>query len=81
MVLDSGADFIKTSTGFGSEGAKVRDITLLKRVIGRQKLGIKAAGGIQTYGDAVAMMQAGATRIGTSRGVEIMQETISSLSS
>jgi len=72
LVEDAGADFVKTSTGFGSGGAKVQDVVLLKKNIGRIK--IKAAGGIQSLGQALEMIQAGADRLGTSHGVKIMQE-------
>jgi deoxyribose-phosphate aldolase len=69
----AGADFVKTSTGFGTQGATVEDVELMRRVIGPQ-MGIKAAGGIRSYADAVAMIKAGATRLGASAGVKILQE-------
>jgi len=72
-VINSGAEFVKTSTGFGPSGASVSDVKLLKSVTGG-KLGIKAAGGIKTLKDVKALLEAGATRIGTSSGVEIMKE-------
>lgn len=63
-------DFVKTSTGFGSGGATVEDVRLMRSVVGSE-MGIKAAGGIKTYEDAVRMIEAGTTRIGTSNGVAI----------
>lgn len=62
-----GADFVKTSTGFSGGGATVEDVTLMRRVVG-DRLGVKAAGGIRTREQALALVRAGATRIGTSRG-------------
>lgn len=73
IIMKSGAEFIKTSTGFGSSGAKVKDVKLLKSIAG-DKIGIKAAGGIRTLKDLVAFLDAGAIRIGTSSGVEIINE-------
>lgn len=69
----AGADFVKTSTGFASSGATVEDVDLIRRVVG-SGVGVKASGGIHTYKDALAMIHAGATRLGTSRGVKIVQE-------
>ncbi len=69
----AGADFVKTSTGFGTAGATVEDVELMRRVIGPE-MGLKAAGGIRTYADALAMIKAGATRLGASAGVKILQE-------
>jgi deoxyribose-phosphate aldolase len=71
IVLDSGAQYIKTSTGFASGGATVADIQLFKSIIGN-KIGIKASGGIRTLEEANAMIAAGATRLGTSKGVAIV---------
>ncbi|MCK8815997.1 deoxyribose-phosphate aldolase [Natroniella sulfidigena] len=71
IIKEVGADFVKTSTGFGTAGAKVEDIKLIKEVVG-DEVGIKASGGIKTEADAVKMIEAGATRIGTSFGVEIV---------
>jgi len=73
MSVRSGAAFVKTSTGFGHAGATVEDVELMKGVVG-DTLGVKAAGGIRTYGDAMAMIEAGATRLGTSAGVEILDD-------
>jgi deoxyribose-phosphate aldolase len=68
-----GADFVKTSTGFGPAGATVEDVALMRRSVG-PALGVKAAGGIRDLAAARAMVQAGATRIGASASVKIMQE-------
>ncbi|MEN8264833.1 MAG: deoxyribose-phosphate aldolase [Nitrospirota bacterium] len=75
VVINTGAEFIKTSTGFGPSGAKVSDIKIINSVT-KGKIGIKAAGGIKKLEDAIALINAGATRIGTSSGVEIMNETL-----
>jgi deoxyribose-phosphate aldolase len=72
LAMEAGADFVKTSTGFGSEGATVEDVRLMRNVVG-DKLGVKAAGGIRTYEKAIAMIEAGANRIGTSSGVKIVE--------
>ena len=69
----SGADFVKTSTGFSSGGATVEDIALMRKAVG-SKLGVKASGGIRDYATAKAMIDAGATRIGASAGVAIVKE-------
>jgi len=69
----TGADFVKTSTGFGPGGATLEDVDLMRRVVGPQ-MGVKAAGGIRSLADARAMLQAGATRLGTSAGVKIVEE-------
>jgi deoxyribose-phosphate aldolase len=69
---EAGADFVKTSTGFASGGATVHDVALMRRVVGPE-MGIKAAGGVRTYEDAESMVKAGATRIGASAGVKIIQ--------
>lgn len=66
-------DFIKTSTGFGTGGATVQDVALMKDLVGG-KIKIKAAGGIRTAEQALAMIAAGASRIGTSRGCEIIEQ-------
>ncbi|VEU74487.1 deoxyribose-phosphate aldolase [Mycoplasmopsis citelli] len=71
IVLKSGAEFIKTSTGFSYRGATLEDVQLMKSVAG-DKLLIKAAGGISNLDDLVAMYNAGATRFGTSRSVAIV---------
>jgi len=69
----AGADFVKTSTGFGTGGATIEDVELMRRVVGPE-MGVKASGGIRTYADAVAMIKAGANRLGASAGVKIIQE-------
>lgn len=66
----AGADFVKTSTGFGGGGATVADVALMRKVVG-PGIGVKASGGVRTYEDAQAMVAAGATRIGASAGVSI----------
>lgn len=68
---DAGADFVKTSTGFGPGGATLYDVALMRRVVGAT-MGVKAAGGVKTREDALAMIEAGATRIGASAGVKIV---------
>lgn len=73
IALDAGSEFIKTSTGFGPYSARVRDIRLIKSIVG-EAAGIKAAGGIRTIRRVLDMLKAGATRIGTSSGVRIMSE-------
>ncbi|OMH31348.1 deoxyribose-phosphate aldolase [Tersicoccus sp. Bi-70] len=70
-AVDAGADFVKTSTGFGGGGATVEDIALMRRVVGEQ-LGVKASGGVRTREDALAMITAGASRIGASSGIAIV---------
>lgn len=71
IISDAGAQFVKTSTGFGSGGATVKDIELLREEADKYGLKVKASGGIRTYEDAKAMVEAGADRIGTSAGVAI----------
>ncbi len=73
MAIRTGASFVKTSTGYGTKGATVEDVQLLRKAVGKF-LGVKAAGGIRTYGEAVAMIQAGANRIGTSTSLDILQD-------
>jgi len=73
IAVETGADFVKTSTGFGPGGATVADVALLKRTVGRQTQ-VKAAGGIRTSAQAWAMIQAGATRLGTSTGAAIIHD-------
>ena len=68
----AGADFVKTSTGFSSGGATPGDVALIRRTVG-PAMGIKAAGGVRTRAEADAMIAAGATRIGTSSGVKLVQ--------
>lgn len=73
IARQTGAAYIKTSTGFGTAGATVNDVALIHKTVGGA-LGIKAAGGIRNYPDAMALIQAGATRIGTSAGIKILAE-------
>ena len=70
----AGADFVKTSTGFSKAGATVEDITLMRRTVGRE-MGVKASGGIRTLDDLKAMVAAGATRVGASASVKIIEAT------
>jgi deoxyribose-phosphate aldolase len=72
LTKAAGADFVKTSTGFGPAGATVEDVALLRRAVG-PTMGVKAAGGIRDYETAVAMIEAGATRIGASRSIAILE--------
>ena len=72
IVVDAGAQFVKTSTGFGTNGATIEDVKLLREIVG-EKFGVKAAGGIRDAQTALAMIEAGATRLGTSSGVAIVQ--------
>lgn len=69
---EAGADFVKTSTGFAGGGATVHDVALMRRVVGPE-MGVKASGGVRTFEDAEKMVKAGATRIGASAGVKIIQ--------
>ncbi len=73
LAVAAGADFVKTSTGFGGGGATVEDICLMRTAVG-PTLGVKASGGIRTGADALAMLKAGATRLGTSGSVQIVKE-------
>ena len=73
IVLLSEADFIKTSTGFSKSGASFEDIEIIKKIVGENKL-IKAAGGIKTTDDLLKMISLGSNRIGTSRGVNLIEE-------
>jgi deoxyribose-phosphate aldolase len=73
LAKRAGADFVKTSTGFASGGATAEDVALLREAVGN-KMGIKASGGIRNLADLKAMVAAGATRIGTSSGVKIVQQ-------
>lgn len=68
----AGADFVKTSTGFSTGGATVEDIKLMRATVGPE-LGVKASGGVRSYEDAIAMIEAGATRIGASSGISIVK--------
>lgn len=70
-AVAAGADFVKTSTGFSTGGATVHDVELMRRTVGPE-IGVKASGGIRTREDALAMIAAGASRIGASKGIEII---------
>ena len=72
LAKAAGARFVKTSTGFSTGGATVEDVKLMKKAVGTA-LEVKASGGVRSYEDAMAMIEAGATRIGTSSGVAILQ--------
>ena len=73
IARDAGANFVKTSTGFGPGGATVRDVTILREAVGAG-MGVKASGGIRSLAEARAMLGAGATRLGTSSGVRMVGE-------
>ncbi|MBN1667861.1 MAG: deoxyribose-phosphate aldolase [Anaerolineales bacterium] len=73
LCKQAGADFVKTSTGFAASGATLADVSLMRRVVGAD-IGVKAAGGIRNYAGALAMIRAGADRLGASAGVQIVQE-------
>ena len=74
LAKEAGADFVKTSTGFGPSGATAHDIALMREVVG-PRMGVKASGGIRTLQDVQAMTAAGATRIGASASVKIVEAT------
>ncbi len=74
-IVRAKADFVKTSTGFGPKGATVHDVKLLREIVG-PKFGVKAAGGIRDLDTALAMIKAGANRIGASAGIKIVEELI-----
>jgi deoxyribose-phosphate aldolase len=80
LAKAAGADFVKTSTGFGPSGATVHDVELLRRTVG-PAMGVKASGGIRTLDDLNKMVAAGATRIGSSSGVKIVEAARSALQS
>lgn len=73
LAAEAGADFVKTSTGFSGGGATIEDIHLMRQVVGPQ-MGVKASGGIRDGATALAMLEAGATRLGVSAGVTILRE-------
>ena len=73
MAKEAGADFVKTSTGFSTHGATEADVKLMRDTVGAD-MGVKAAGGIRTYADAMKMIAAGANRLGASAGIAIMKE-------
>lgn len=71
VAKEAGADFVKTSTGFSTGGATVQDIRLMRETVGAD-MGVKASGGVQNRADALAMIEAGASRIGASKGIAIV---------
>ena len=71
LSVRAGADFVKTSTGFSTGGAKAEDVALMRKTVGPD-MGVKAAGGIRTYEDALKMIEAGANRLGCSAGIAIV---------
>ena len=72
IVKKSGANFVKTSTGLNTRGATVQDVRVIRKIVGPE-FGVKASGGIRTYGDAMKLIEAGANRIGTSSGPSIIK--------
>lgn len=72
LAKEANADFVKTSTGFSSSGASIEDVALMRKAVG-EKMGVKASGGVRDMDTAMAMIKAGATRLGTSSGVKLMQ--------
>ncbi|QOS39506.1 deoxyribose-phosphate aldolase [Treponema rectale] len=72
LSKEAGADFVKTSTGFSKWGAKVKDVALMRKTVGPE-MGVKASGGVRNKEDAKAMVEAGATRLGTSHGIEVVK--------
>ncbi|HET8796521.1 MAG TPA: deoxyribose-phosphate aldolase [Thermoanaerobaculia bacterium] len=74
LSMKAGADFVKTSTGFSKGGATVEDIALMARTVAPRKLGVKASGGVRSYSDLLKMVEAGATRVGSSNSVNILEE-------
>lgn len=71
LAKEAGADFVKTSTGFSTGGATVHDVKLMRETVGPE-MGVKASGGVRTHEDLIAMVEAGASRIGTSNGTKII---------
>lgn len=72
LAVSAGAHYVKTSTGFAKTGATVADVALMRRTVGPH-IGVKASGGVRTYADAIAMIEAGASRIGASSSVAILE--------
>ncbi|RDW20680.1 deoxyribose-phosphate aldolase [Oceanobacillus chungangensis] len=79
LIIEAGADFVKTATGFNGGGATVEDVRLLRSVAGN-KIGVKAAGGVKIFEDAVNIVEAGATRIGASGAIAIINGDVSTAS-
>lgn len=73
ICKEAGASFVKTSTGFSNGGATVKDVALMREAVGSD-MGVKASGGIRSFQDARAMVEAGADRIGASSGIAIIRE-------
>lgn len=73
IAKDAGADFVKTSTGFGDYGARVEEVSIMRKTVGRD-VGVKASGGIKNFEQALEMLDAGANRIGASSGVTIVTD-------
>jgi len=73
LSVEAGADFVKTSTGFAKTGATTADVALMRKAVGPD-IGVKAAGGIRSYADALAMLSAGANRLGASSSLKILAE-------
>ncbi len=71
LAVEAGADYVKTSTGFSTGGATVHDVALMRKTVGPD-IGVKASGGVRTHEDLIAMVEAGASRIGTSAGPKII---------
>ena len=74
MAKRAKANYVKTSTGFGPGGATAEDVALMSKIVGQAGIGVKAAGGIKSYDDAQKMIEAGATRLGASAGIKILQQ-------
>jgi deoxyribose-phosphate aldolase len=75
LAKEADADYVKTSTGFSGGGATPEDVALMRQTVGPE-MGLKAAGGIKTLADAEKMIEAGATRLGASAGVKIINEAL-----
>lgn len=75
LSVEAGANFVKTSTGFSTGGAIVEDVSLMRKVVG-DSIGVKASGGVRSASDALAMLKAGATRIGSGNGVAVITSTL-----
>jgi deoxyribose-phosphate aldolase len=80
LSMKAGADFVKTSTGFSKGGATPEDVALMARVVAPRRLGVKASGGVRTYADLMKMVEAGATRVGSSNSVKILEEAAQAVS-
>lgn len=73
LAVSAGAEFVKTSTGFNASGANVSDIALMRKTVGKN-IGVKASGGIRSYDAAISLINAGASRIGASAGIKMLEE-------